>query len=61
MQRQFGPVGMAVKIQVINPAGVKGRGAANDAVHLVALGEQQLGEVRTILASDAGDQCFFHE
>jgi hypothetical protein len=29
-------------------------------VNLVAFGEQQLGEVGTILSSDAGDQGFFH-
>ena len=30
--------------------------AALDAVHLVALGEQQLGEIGAVLAGDAGDQ-----
>jgi hypothetical protein len=29
-------------------------------VHLVALVQQQFGEVRAVLAGDAGDECFFH-
>ena len=37
-------------------------GAADDGVHLVALLEQQLGEIGAVLAGDAGDQCAFgHE
>src|SRR5262249_44940817 len=36
---------------------VLGRGAAVDPVDLVALVEQQLGEVRAVLARDARDQC----
>ena len=35
---------------------LKRRGAADDAVDLVALLEQQLGEVRAVLPRDAGDQ-----
>ena len=30
--------------------------APDDAVHLVSLGEQQLGQVGAVLAGDAGDQ-----
>ena len=36
-----------------------GRRPANGAVHLVALGEKELRQVRTVLARDAGDQRFF--
>src|SRR2546428_12943771 len=32
------------------------RGATHDAHHFVALGEQQLGEIRAVLPGDAGDQ-----
>ena len=35
------------------------RRAALDAVHLVALVEQQLGQVGAVLAGDAGDQSRF--
>src|SRR6266702_1768671 len=31
--------------------------APNDSVHLVALREQQLRQIRTVLPGDAGDQC----
>jgi hypothetical protein len=29
-------------------------------MYLVAFGEQQLRQVGTVLAGDAGDECFFH-
>jgi hypothetical protein len=29
-------------------------------VNFVALFEKELGEVGSVLASDAGDECFFH-
>ena len=39
---------------------LNGRGAADEPVHLVALAEQQLGEVGAVLAGDAGDECSTH-
>ncbi len=41
-------------------ARVEERRAALDAVHLVALGEQQLGKVRAVLPGDAGDERLLH-
>ena len=49
-----------VEVEVVDAVGVEGAGAALDAVDLVALGEQELGEVRAVLAGDAGDQRAFH-
>ena len=46
-------------VQVVDALGVERRGAALDAVDLVALGEQELGEVGPVLAV-AGDEGFFH-
>jgi len=43
---------------MVDAVGVEERGAALDAVDLVALLEQELGEVRAVLAGDAGDECF---
>jgi len=54
------PVGLVrVLVQVVDALRVEARGAALDAVHLVALGEQELGEVGAILAGDAGDERDF--
>jgi len=47
--------------EVIDPATVEGRGAAHHPVNLIILVEQELGEVRTVLAGDAGDECAFHD
>ena len=46
-----------ILVQVVDAVGVEDRGAALDAVHLVALAQQQLGQVGAVLAGDAGDQC----
>src|SRR5262249_20711281 len=46
--------------QVLDAGEVLGAGAAHHAVNAVALFEQQLGEVRTVLAGDAGDECGRH-
>jgi len=46
-------------IEMIDALGVERGRAALDAVHLVALGEQKLGEIGAILAGDARDQCAF--
>ena len=40
--------------QMIDSSGRETRGAAHHAVHLVALLQQKLGEVRAILSGDAG-------
>ena len=44
---------------MVDAGGVEGRGPALDAVDLIALGEQQLGQIGAVLAGDAGDQCHF--
>ena len=46
-----------ILVEVVDPVGVEQRRAALDAVDLVALAEQELGEVGAVLAGDAGDQC----
>ena len=46
--------------QVVDTSGVGDRSAADDAVDFVALLQQKLCQVGTILTSDTGNQCFFH-
>mmetsp|Transcript_1083 Transcript_1083/g.1870 ORF Transcript_1083/g.1870 Transcript_1083/m.1870 type:complete len:369 (+) Transcript_1083:223-1329(+) len=48
--------GVAILVDVINTAGVEGRRTTDDAVDNVALLEEELGEVGTILAGDTGDE-----
>ena len=47
-------------VEMIDPGPVEGRGATDQSVDLVVLGEQELGEVGAVLAGDAGDECAFH-
>ena len=49
-----------VLVEVVDPVGVEGAGPADEAVDLVALAEQEFGQVGAVLAGDAGDECFFH-
>ena len=48
-----------VLIKVIDPAGVERGSTPFNAVHLVALLQQQLRQVAAVLASNAGDQSGF--
>ena len=48
-------VDVRVLVEVVDAVGVEQRGAALDAVNLVALLEQELGEIGAVLAGDAGD------
>ena len=45
-----------ILVQMIDAIGIEGRGAALDAMHRVALRQQQFGKVGAILAGDARDQ-----
>ncbi len=60
VEEEMHPVDVRIAVEVVDAAGVEGGGAADDPVDLVAFGEQQLGEVGTVLAGDAGDEGFFH-
>ena len=50
-------VGVALDAQFFDAPEVDGAGAAIGAVHGVALFEQELGQVGTVLARDASYQC----
>jgi hypothetical protein len=52
---------MRIAVEVIDAARVEGRSAADHAVDFVAFGEQELGEIRSVLTRDTGDEGFFHE
>jgi hypothetical protein len=47
---------MGVGIDMVDAAGVEGAGAPNQAMDLIALEEEQFGQIRAVLASDAGNK-----
>ena len=59
MQNELAVVDMRVLVEMVDPVGVEQGRAAFDAVDGVAFLEQEFGEIGTILAGDAGDQCGF--
>ncbi len=58
MQIHAHTVLMPVLVKVIDTIGIERRGPALDAVHLVALAQQELRQIRAILSCYARDQCF---
>jgi hypothetical protein len=53
VQMQPDAVLVWILIKMIDPVGIERGGAALDTVDFVAFGEQQLGEVGTVLAGDS--------
>ena len=45
---------MKIMIKVVDPAGVDQRRAPFDPVNLIAFGEKEFGQIRAVLAGDAG-------
>jgi hypothetical protein len=50
---------MPVAVQMVYAVCVEQAGAAFDAVDDVTFIKQELSEVRAVLASDTGDECYF--
>ena len=50
------PVALGILVKVLDPAGVEGAASSDDAVDLVALVDEELGQVAAVLSGDAGDE-----
>ena len=51
---------VGVLVEVVDAVGVEQRGAPLDAVHLIALVQQEFRQVGAVLASHSGDQGGIH-
>ena len=60
MKEQPWPGVVGVEIEPVDAVGVEGAGAADDAVDLEALLQQEFRQIGAVLAGDAGDQGFLH-
>src|SRR5437867_7312182 len=60
MQGELGALVVGVMVEVFDPVSVEGRCPPDDPVNLVTLGQQQIGQVRTILSRDTADQGRLH-
>ena len=60
MQKKSHPVNVGILVQMIDMAGIKRRGAADDAVHLGSFCKQELSQVTAVLPGDASDQSLGH-
>lgn len=61
MEKELHTMDVGVAVQVINPTGVERTCSPDDAVNFIALAKKQFGKVRTVLAGNPGDECFFQE
>ena len=50
---------VGVLVKVIDPIRVEKGGAAFDAMYLVAFSQEEFGQVRSVLAGNARNQCHF--
>src|SRR5437868_14178972 len=60
MEEHADPVDVGIGVEMIDARRVEGAGAADDAVNLIALAEQQVREVTPVLPRDPGDERAFH-
>jgi hypothetical protein len=59
MQGETAILDVRILVEVVDAVGIEQGGPALDAMHLVALVEQELGEIGAVLSRDAGDQGDF--
>lgn len=51
-------MGDRIRVQVLDTRSVEGRRPTNDAVHFVALAQQQFGQVRSVLSNSSVTSCW---
>ena len=59
MQDQAAVAYVRILVKMVDALGVEERGAPLDPVDDIALFDQEFGQVGTVLAGDAGDECNF--
>ena len=60
MKKHSDVVNVRIGVEMIDARGVERAGATNDPVDFVAFLQQQIGQITSVLAGDAGDQRPFH-
>jgi hypothetical protein len=60
VQEEAGARLVRIDVEVVDARRVERGGTADQAMHLVTLGQQQFGQVGTVLPGDTGDQRLLH-
>src|SRR5262249_17955669 len=60
VEKETDAVDVRVLVKMIDPRGIKGAGAPDNSVNLVALRKQEVRQIGSILAGNPGDQSSFH-
>jgi hypothetical protein len=60
MQKQAHPVDVRILVEMVNSGRVKCTGSPDDTVNFVPFGQEEIRQVRAILAGNSGDKCLFH-
>ena len=58
VKKETHAVYMRITVKMVDAAGVEGGGPADDSMNFVTFGEEQFGEVGTVLSGDTGDKGF---
>jgi hypothetical protein len=61
MQDEALVLDVRIFVDMVHPLGIKRLRAPLDVMHFLALIEQELSKVATVLACDASDEGFFHD
>jgi hypothetical protein len=60
VEKQVYPVNMRILIKMVNASRVEGTGSPDNSMNLVTFRQQQVGQVRAVLACNSSDKCLFH-
>ena len=60
MQKHSHAVDVGIGVKMIDPRSVERAGAANDAVNFVPFLQQQIGQITSVLAGNAGNERPLH-
>jgi hypothetical protein len=60
VQKHSHAVDVRIGVKVIDAGSVERAGAPNDSVDFVTFLKQKIGKITSVLASDSGNESFFH-
>ena len=60
MKKQANIRNFRIGEQVVDARGIRCGGPTNHTVNFVSLAQEKLGQIATVLASDTGNESFFH-
>jgi chromatin remodeling complex protein RSC6 len=60
VQMHANPIDVRILIQMLDAGRVECAGTADNTMHFIAFCQKKIRKVRSVLACDTSDECFFH-